>query len=317
MITLSTFKTEFANFMVNQTISSRLSDWIYWVLIDIVSTNEYWWNKKTATFTTVSGTAQYYLSHRVNMKQIKGMFDTTNNGEITERSLEYIYTTDPTPTETGTSKHWAYVGQAEVQGVAAAAAIVKVISTSALDVNIAVRVSGKVNGIERTESITLNGLTSVDGVLVWDAGEISSITVASICAGAVTATSSGTTIVSIPPGYLRVQCPLIRLFLVPGGAYSITYLFYQRALKPVNDSDIIEIPDEAFKALRFGIEEIGHLNNGDIDFSIQANKKYEIAKNDLWKWSNRNLNRNEIKDYRPSPPVSFRLPDTINFVPSA
>lgn len=317
MITLGTLKNEFASFLVNQTIATRMSDWVYWVLMDIVSSNEYWWNKKVGTFSTTSGTAQYFLNHRVNMRQLKAMFDTTNNSEIKERSLEWIYTADPTPTETGTPKHWAYVNQANVQAVATTGAIVSVASSSASDTNISVRVSGKVSGIERTETITTNGTNSVSGTLVWDAGEISSIVLASVCAGVLTATSNSTTIVSIPPGYLRVQCPLIRLYLVPGGTYSISYIFYQRALKPVSDSDIIEIPDEAHKALRYGLEEIGHFNNGDIDFSIEANKKYEFAKKELWKWSNRNLNTNEIKDYTPTIPVAFRLPETISYTPSA
>ena len=312
MITLLTLKNECAQFFVNQTIASRIPDWVEWVLSDILGEYDYWWNKKEFSFSTTSGTAKYYLNHRVNMKQISGMYDTTNNGTIAEVSLESIYNGDPTPTETGTPTRWAFVGQAEVQAVTSAAATVSVVSGSTSDSGMTLLVRGKVSGVERYEEITLNGTTSATGTLSWDSGEIESVVLSAQCVGVVTVTAGSTTIAAIPPGYLRVQCPVIRLWNVPGGTYSITYLGYQRPVKPVKNSDIIDIPNEAFKALRYGIEEIAHMNNGDIDFSQAAAGKFKAAKMELYNWSTRSLGMNERKDYVPSASFGYRFPRTIS-----
>ena len=317
MITLSTIKSELKLFHVNQTIGSRVNDWVYWVLCDIVASNDYWWNKKTATLTTVSGAAEYFLNHRVNMKQLKRFYDTTNNNVIDEVPLEDIYSYDPTPTETGTPTKWAFINQAEVQAVASSAATVSVVSGSTADLSQKVVIRGLVSGIERIEELTLNGTTAVAGTLTWAAGEIESCVLSATCTGTITVTSSATTIVAIPPGYLRIQCPKIRFQLVPNGTYSLTYIFYQTPVRPSSDNDIIDLPDEAFKALRYGLEEIGHYNNGDIDFSSAASRKYAEAKRELAIWSQRNLNQNEVKDYATAAPTGYRWPPTITYVVSS
>lgn len=310
MITLATLKNEFGLFMVNQAISSRLPDWIEWVLSDMLSSYEFWWNKEVGTFTTTSGTAIYFLNHRVSMKQVPALYDATNNRELREVSVESIYSADPTPTETGTPDKWAYLGQSHVQALNTAAGTVTVVSSSAADVSQKLMVRGLVSGAERYEELTLNGTSTVTSTLSFDINSVESVSLSAACAGVVTVARS-VTIATIPPGYLRVECPKIRLQLVPGGTYTIVYPYYKKPVKPTQDNDIIDIPNEAFKALRYGIEEIGHMNNGDMDYSEASRKKYIEAKRELWIWSNRNLNKNETKDYRRTPPFDARIPQTI------
>lgn len=311
MITLATLKNEFAEFLVNQTISSRMPDWIEWALTDMIAGEDYWWNREIGTLTTVSGTAFYFLNHRVNMKQVASMYDTTNLREVKECDLEDIYKRISDLSTVGTPQNWAFVNQAEVQALNTSAGTVSVVSSSTADVSQKAVVRGLVNGIERYEQLTLNGTSSATSMLSFDANSVESVVLSSSCAGYVTASCGSVTLATIPPSYLRVQCPKIRLYLVPGGTYSITYLYQKKPVKPILDNDIIDIPDDALKCLRYGIEEIGWMNNGDLDYSEIARKKKDEAKAELKKWSDRTLGQNPTKGAKYAGPFGAIIPQTI------
>jgi hypothetical protein len=228
------------------------------------------------------------------------MFDETNNREISEKDLVDFYQTDPTPTEAGTPYNWAFVSQVEVQAITTAAGVMHVVSSSAADTNISLVVRGKVSSVERIESLTVNGLTTVDGTLSFDADGVYSVQLSSVCAGVVTVTHGSTTLATIPPGYLRVQAPRIRLRYVPAGTYTIRYFYYQGAQRPSNLADIVDIPNEAFRCLRKGIEVIAHQNNGDIDLAAKCEQEYEVLKQNLYNWSVRGLSKKEVKGFIPN-----------------
>jgi|TARA_Y100000310_G_scaffold145087_1_gene144447 hypothetical protein len=133
-----------------------------------------------------------------------------------------------------------------------------------------------------------------------------------------TATDTGTmtqswTVSEIPPNHLRVLRPHIRLQSVPGTAGdTINYFFYKRASEPVADSDVIDLPDIAFKPLRYGVEEIANFLTGKMQASNNAFEKYRDAKMELILKSERDIAGNEIKNWRESVPFTFRLPETIS-----
>lgn len=297
MITLGLFKTEFAEFLANSNIATRLPEWIYWAGIDLISSHDFWWNKKKSSFTTAASTAEYFLSPRVNGKQISWMGDESNQTkEITEVDLEWIYRTDSSPTDTGEPIHWAYVEQSEVQA-ANTSSTISIVSSSSADSGIAVTIRGKVSGIDRYEVLSLNGTSAVVGTLTYDADSIESINLETKCTGVVTATTGATTIASIPPGLQRLLCPRIRLWYVPSETLTIPYIYYQRFNKPVNDSDIIDLPDNALKALMSGIEYYGHKNNGDVQLASEARSRFEEDKQQLYSWSTRELNKVRMKKF--------------------
>jgi hypothetical protein len=282
------------------------------VLIDIIAENDYPWNKKTTTFTTTSSVPEYILNHRVSGKQIYKIFDETNNREVCEKDLIDFYQEDPTPTETGTPYKWAFVCQSEVQNITTAAGVVSVSSSSASDTNITLIVRGKVSGVERIESLTLNGTSTVTGTLSFDADGIESVCLGSYPVGIVTVLQGAQTLSVLPPGYLRIQAPRIRLSYVPGGTYTLRYFYFQKAQRPSSPYDIIDIPDEGFRCLRKGIEAIAHMNNGDIDFAATAERDYEALKKKFYIWSVRNLNKKEVKGYVSSQQGFLaRMPDSI------
>lgn len=314
MITLGLLKTEFTNFLVNQDISSRIGNWAFWVHTDILAESIFWWNKKQGSLTTVASTAEYFLTHRVNGKDVLWMGDSARQSyEIKEATFEQIYRYDSTPTETGDPVVWAYVEQSEVQAINTATTV-SIVSSDNTDLAKKVIVRGKVSSVDRYEVITSNGTTTVAGLLSWDVDSISSISMEDVWTGVMTATTGATTIASVPPGLQRIQCPRIRLWRVPSSALTLPYIYYQNAIKPINDGDIIDIPNFAFPTLLKGIEYYGHKNNGDIDFARLALEEYNESKKRLVSISNRELNVVHRKEThtRTSDQRAYTLPRTIS-----
>ena len=315
MMTLGDLKEYFTLSTVNESLrssSSLMGNITQWVLADILASDDFWWNKDKDTFATVAAQAQYFLSPRVSGDKIWGMYDQTNDNYVTKKDLKFFYEIDPTPTDGGDPEFYAYVGQEECQVVPAAADVIRFSSSNSADVSIDVLVRGKVSGLDRYEVLTVNGTTTVTGALTYDASVPLSISLQSKAAGLITFTVGATTVAQLLPGRLREQRPLVQLYHVPDGAYTLEYHFYKRSLPLVSDAEIVDIPDEGFKALRYGIEEIAHaLNNKQRD-SLNAFQKYAEAKTELISWSNRSTDGTYTKGIREDfTPILGRLPDMI------
>lgn len=315
MMTLGQLKSFFATGTVNQSLqggSSTMGQIVHWVATDIIATADFWWNRGSDSFDTVDGTAEYFLSNRVFMDKVWGMFDEDNDKPLFKKDLEWFYAVDATPTEEGDADFWAYVGQASCQAVPSAAGTISVVSSNGNDTNTDFVVRGISGGIERYEILVLDGTTAKTGSISWAANKPVSINLENTVLGVVTATIGATTVAQIPPKHLRVLRPHIRLFNVPGTTGdTINYFFYKRATEPVSDSDVIDIPDIAFKALRYGIEEIAYFLTSKLRASNDSFEKYKDAKMELVAISERDVAGNEIKNFRETVPFAFRLPDTI------
>lgn len=315
MITIGLLKTELPEFLANSSLGSRINDWVYWVLADILSSpSKFWWNKKKADLTTVNGTAEYFLSTRVNGWDVLWMGDTAREGtEIEKGDLESIYRFDSTPTDSGDPILWAPVELSSVEA-SNTATTSSAVSTSTSDLSIVVTIRGQVSSKERYETISLNGTTSATPAspLTWDADTVHSVTLSTGPVGAVTVTI-GNVVAVIPPNHVRVQSPRIRLWRVPGSALTLPYIFYQRALKPISDNDIVEIPDAGMNALLEGVLYWGYKNNGDIDFAATHQwNKYLAAKEQFRSWSQTDISRKDVKTWpQRISDVPWTLPRTI------
>lgn len=276
MLTLGRLKTMFVQSLANQGISGFVGDWAYLTLIKLFGTShKFSWNKRRDDFDTVDGTAEYYLSPDVWNQDVLWMGDESVQGKtIVKKPLDWIYRYDSTPTEEGEPIVWAPVDHRHVQASNTATTSTAV-STSNADLSVVVTIRGKVSGVHRVETISLNGTTTAtpSSALTWDADSIYSVVLDSACVGVVTV-NVGNDIAVIPPGELRVECLRIRLHYVPGEVLTIPYQFYKRPKKPISDGDIIEVDDSAIPAVLKGIECYGHLHNGDVDFAEAAENRF-------------------------------------------
>ena len=316
MITLGDLKDLFAVGTVNQSLNaagSRMGKIVHWVLADIYSAADFWWNRANDTFTTVDGTAEYFLNNRVQDNMIWGMQNqSSTERKILKKDLSFFYDLDPTPTDTGTPAFWAYVGQAECQAKPTVAGTLSFVSSNAADISIDVPVRGKSGGIERFEILKADGTNTITGTISWDADSLLSISLEQAAAGVLTFTRGAVVVAEIPPGYLRVQRPIVRFFPVPGSADTIQYHYYKKSLPLVSDAEVVDLPDMGFKALRYGCEEIIHFINSQTSESATAFQKYELALKELISKSERDVAGNDIKGIRHTVPFAARLPETID-----
>ncbi|MBU2060838.1 MAG: hypothetical protein KKH44_03175 [Bacteroidetes bacterium] len=315
MITLGLLKTELRSFLVNTSLTSRITDWAYWVHTDILSmTYKFWWNNKTSSLATVDGTAEYFLNYRCNADQLTQMIDTSNNNElIIKCDIETIYGTSDYSTDEGEPLNWALVGLYGVQAISTSDDVATVVSSSASDLSISCVIHGQVSGIETTEEISLNGTTPVVGTTTWDEGTVWQVTLGSVPFGNITVTIDTDTIVVIPAGQYRIQCPKIRLWRIPGDVRTINYTYQKNPIKVTNSNDVIDLPDHAFECLMKGVMYWGHLNNGDVDYAENTMKPaYEKAKKKLIELADaRNFRQ---KDFLEQDGAVFTLPRTITYV---
>jgi len=314
MITLGLLKTELVQFMVNQTISERVPNWVYWVVNDILSSPyKFWWNKKKGSLTTTDGTAEYFLNHRVNNWDVLWMGDEARQGfEIKPTDLEKIYKFDSTPTDEGDPVVWAPVNLVSVQA-SNTATTASAVSSSTADLSVNVIIRGQVSNIERYESISLNGTTTATATspLTWTADSVYSVSLSAACTGAVTVTI-GNVVAVIPPGLQRIQCPRIRLWRVPGDTLTLPYIYYQKAMKPVADGDIVDIPDFAMDTLLKGLFYWGHRNNGENQLAQSTWNEYLVSKDKLRSISQGQIAQDNKKEWAVSQgDVPYTLPRTI------
>lgn len=317
MITLGDLKTELKYFSANQTISSRISNWAYWATTRILATPyNFWWNQDKQDLTTVDGTAEYYLSYRCNPNKLFYFFDTTlQNGTIDKVDLEKIYKYDSTPTDEGDPINWALVGNYGVQADNDNS-VVTVVSSLTSDVSQTVCVHGKSSDVDVVEELSLNGTTSVSGSITFDENSIWQVTLNTECVGYITVTTTGTsttTIAQIPSGQKRIQCPKIRLWRVPSDARTLSYIFGKNPLKTTKDSDIIDLPDEAFDCLLTGVLHLAHKNNGDIDYSRTLEGDFYGKIQDLINWAEATKSQEMDFCKRSSSKPVFSLPRTITY----
>lgn len=313
MITYGTILSELPEFLVNDSLTSRLSNWTEWTLRDLTSSYEWWWNQAVGSITTVDETAQYLLSHRVDGRKVKWLGNTDNKTQhLTLVNLQDIYKRDSTPTDTGTPTEFAFVDQVEVTLINTIAAVGSIVSTSAADTMNSVW-TGLVDSIERVEVIPLTGTVAATGSLVWDIGSVTSVVIASASAGVVTASVSTEVVVTLSPGMLRKQCPRVQLYRVPGSALTIPYIYHKNVLKPSNNGDIIDIDDSALPVLLKGIMYWGYRNNGDLDFAQQIRAEYKDDKEELISLSEKDGAKKLRKKFENSGVVyNYTLPTYIN-----
>lgn len=193
----------------------------------------------TYTLTLVVGTQDYTLPRDFG-KAVYAV-DSTNNFTYEEVRFDDL-AGDPSGIyqQGGANKYTIYESPVAVQPTAAS--VVTVVSTSASDTSTTVTIRGVVSGIERYETITLNGTTPAVGTLSFTS--ISAIS-KDATVGAVTVTCNSQTVASIDPERKVVRYKIIRFMPIPATATTVTIPYHIQPLPLTQDDDIpvIDIDD--------------------------------------------------------------------------
>jgi len=215
------------------------------------------------TFTTVSGTRKYFLD-QIEFLKILSMRDATNVIDLEERSMQDIEQYDPDYTDTGTSRYYVAHGFEYVRAQPTAAGTITVVSSSASDTTQNVRINGLISSAPDTETLALNGTTTVTGTKTWDAGTVNSLSIFSavlsaVAAGRVTVARSNTLAI-IPIGLFAEERQPVFLWPEPSAANTMRGFALRRPRKMINAEDFPDYPPAFHELILIGATIKGHLS---------------------------------------------------------
>jgi hypothetical protein len=191
------------------------------------------------TVTLVSGTQDYSLPRDFG-KAVYAV-DSTNNFTYEEVRFDDL-ASDPSGIyqQGGANKYTIYESPVAVQPTATS--VVTILSSSTSDSSAGVTIRGESGGVERYESLTLNGTTPVIGTISFS--RIISVS-KDITVGSITVTCNSQTIAVIEPERKVVRYKLIRFMPIPSSATTVTIPYHIVPLPLSQDDDVplIDIDD--------------------------------------------------------------------------
>lgn len=141
---------------------------------------------------------------------------------------------------------YADAGTTGARNQPTSASVITVVSSSASDTSIIVRVQGFVSGELLTEAITLTGTTPVAGTNTFT--EIVRVSKDDATVGVITFTSNAAAVTNatLGPREFTAVYRKIQLYRVPNAADTITILYKMRVPRLVNDEDVPILPIEDY-----------------------------------------------------------------------
>lgn len=191
------------------------------------------------TISVVSGTQDYVLPR--DFKSAVYVIDSANN--ITYNEVRFDGYADSPRTITSQGGGHSYtIFEAPVYTQPTAGSVVTIVSSSTSDIATSVTIRGDVAGAETSETLTLNGTSTVTGSKVFT--RIKSIS-KDVTVGAVTVTCNSQTMCVIDAEQKVVRVMKIRIFSVPNANTTLSIPYHIKPLPMVLDNDIpvIDIDD--------------------------------------------------------------------------
>jgi hypothetical protein len=187
------------------------------------------------TFDTVAGTQEYILPS--DFYKAINVRDTTNGFELAASDLQQLLSDFPDEfTDSGSPARY-YILEDNIQEQPTAASVVAVVSSSASDTTQTVRVRGISSGVEKTETVTLNGVTPQNSTFSYT--RLLGISKSAVTVGAVTCTTNAAAVTNATLGPETVVSFVkkIGLHYVPGSVYTISVPYIRKPLPLIEDSD--------------------------------------------------------------------------------
>ena len=224
------------------------------------------------SLTTVADQSDYYIECAY--RKIKGIVNIDEDDVLSETSVKSIRTANPSQDTTGIPYSYAVEGIYEALAQPASVAVVSCISSNASD-NETVRISGELNGISVSDTITLNGLSSVSTTQTFD--KITRIRKSGTTSGYITVTSGAITLVIIPYNKLRRQYIKLIFDPTPSDAYELEIYALALPWEMESSEDVPDLPEEFHSLVLDLAIEIGHRHLYEHDIAEVLKKTNDVA----------------------------------------
>jgi len=197
----------------------------------------------TSGISFTAGAGNLYLPRDVG--KIIAIVDNTNNRWLDQYPMDFILYASPAfYDEEGTAIAYSPIGfLGREADFSSSAELIRAVSSSSSDTTQTVRLVVKdSNGLEREDTLSLNGTSNVDTANTWD--DLLSVSCDDAKQGVVTISgvTSGTVYVRLASGEKTFRTQVLRLYQPSEDANSIALLYKKAVRRMQNDDDVPEIP---------------------------------------------------------------------------
>lgn len=258
IMTLSTLRDELSNRLkATTTISTTQKDrWLNLAQEDIAQAADLPHLHTSETVTCVVDRDKYFLGF--DYGRIISVTNRTAGIDLEYVTPGWVESVDPTRTSTGTATKFYFRGIEFVADQPAVAGTISVVSSSGSDTTQKVRIRGKSGGVERTELLTLNGLTPVVGTISWDVGGLHSVTKNGNTTGTITVTRGAVTVATLGPSQIGEERTPVYLWPIPASADTIVVQGYRKPKDMVDAEDSPDLPQLYHELVVVGAVIRGH-----------------------------------------------------------
>lgn len=218
------------------------------------------------TFASVASQANYALGPVV--ARIKTIYDgTTNQLKLAERTLQWLRTTDPRNTASGTPEAWIPLSIKQVQVQPASATALYIKSTAAGDTTQTVRIETvRTGGYRRQDSAVLSGTAAVQVGTLSDHIEVDKVYLSATAVGTVTletAAAAGTVLASIAIGQTYQRYRVLQLWPIPSAVVTYNVDYTREVFDMSQAADEPLLPPDFHYLLSVGarLDEYEHLDD--------------------------------------------------------
>ena len=212
-------------------------------------------NRRKTTFATVASTESYVLERDVDRISLVRQ-------EITPIKLKYLpddvfYRLVPKPSDSsGTPLYYRIWEEEGVSTRLSTDDLIKVVSSSTADTSgYKVSISGyNTSGIKQSEELSLNGTTTVNGTLTYDAGKPLRISKSAKTNGQITVKeyTASTTLVILGIEERSSRFKIMSLYPIPDAVITIFLEYFTRIRRLVNNSDVADLDEKWMWVVRLG-----------------------------------------------------------------
>ena len=210
-------------------------------------------NRRKTTLTTTDTIENYQLPR--DLDDIGLIRQTTSPIKLHFIPDDLFYEWLPYPTATGNPRWYRIWDEEGVEVRLSTDDMIEVLSDSASDTSQTVRIVGyDANGLLRTESITLTGVTAAPGTITYDAGKILRVSKSADTTGVITIRekTADTTLVMLAPSETMARFKIISFYPIPSSTLTLYLEYFTRIRRLEGDDDVPDIPEKWLWLVRVG-----------------------------------------------------------------